>query len=258
MSAVTAPVPALGVGAIVGDSFAVFLGRIVWFTLLAFVPFVVFYGVLAMIVGSSVFEPSLDGSSGMSGVVSLAVQFGQVVVFSLTGGFLVQAAYDAKLGHPVRLGEYVAGTLRQIVPLVLCSIVVWIGIVVAMTALIVPGIWLLAVWSVVVPAIVIEGGGFSALGRSAALTKGYRWPIVGTLVLLTICMAIAGLVLFFFVGTLLAAIGGLFGLIAGAILYALMSGVSYGIYFVGIALIYARLREIKEGISVETLAEVFA
>ena len=38
---------------------------------------------------------------------------------------------------------------------------------------------------------------------------------------------------------------------------ALASGISYGLAAIPIALIYARLREIKEGVSVDSMADVF-
>lgn len=258
MSATAAPMPALGVGRIIGESFAIFFRRIVWFTILGFLPLVVVYGLLALLVGGWALQPTLGGAAGVSDVISLVVQAVQVVVFSVAGAFMVMAAYDAKLARPVRLGDYLVGTLRQLVPLVLCSVVIWIGFFIAAMALVVPGLWLLAVWSVAMPAIVIEGAGFSSLGRSAALTKGYRWPIVGAMILLAICMGIITMALVFLVGSVLAAAGGVFALVVGVVLYAVVSAAGYGIFYIGIALIYARLREIKEGTSVETLAEVFA
>jgi hypothetical protein len=38
---------------------------------------------------------------------------------------------------------------------------------------------------------------------------------------------------------------------------ALISGFSYGLSGIGAALVYARLRDIKEGVSVDKLAAVF-
>lgn len=256
--------PALGVGAIVGDSFGIFFRRIHWFVLLATLPLLVIYGVIALTVGGLLFDPYAIGAAGsrLAGpggdAIGLLVQFVQVVAFSVTGAFMVLAAYDAKLEAPVRLRDYLTGAFRHIVPLVLCSIIVWIGLLIGMMLFLIPGLWVMAVWSAVIPAIVIERAGFSSLGRSATLTKGYRWPIVGTMVLLAVCMMILSVVLLSITGALVAMIGGTPAVVAGVLLYAVASAAGYGIFYIGVALIYARLREIKEGISVETLAEVFA
>lgn len=59
--------------------------------------------------------------------------------------------------------------------------------------LLIPGLILMCLWSLVVPACVLERlGPLSSLSRSARLTKGYRWPVFG-LILLTV---IAGLILY--------------------------------------------------------------
>lgn len=258
MSVTPAPAPTLGVGGIVGDSFAIFFRRIVPFTVLGFVPLVVGYAAIFALAGASALEPTLGGGAAGTDVASLIAQILQIVMFSIACAFLVQAAYDAKLGRPVRYGAYLAGALRHLLPLILCSIVMWIGFAIGFMLLILPGIWLAGVWAVAVPAIVIEGAGFSALGRSASLTKGYRWPIIGAMILLGLCMMLFSIVLVMAAGAIVAAIGGVVGLVAGAILYAVVSAAGYGVFYVGIALIYARLREIKEGTGVEELTEVFA
>lgn len=256
--------PALGVGGIVGDSFGIFFRRIHWFVLLAALPLLVVYGVIALTVGSLMLDPYAIGSAGnrLAGpggeAVGLLMQVAQVVAFSVTGAFMVLAAYDAKLGAPVRLRDYLASAFRHIVPLVLCSIVVWIGLVIGMLLFVVPGLWVMAVWSAVIPAIVIERAGFSSLGRSAALTKGYRWPIVGTMIVLAICMMIFSMILLSITGAVVGMIGGVPALVAAVLLYSAASAAGYGVFYIGVALIYARLREIKEGTSVEALTEVFA
>ena len=125
---------------------------------------------------------------------------------------------------------------------------------------VVPGLWLYGVFSVVVPAIVIDGAGFGAIRRSADLTKDYRWPIIGTLVLVFLCVMLLSIVLSF-----------VFALFGGnpleealsptpgpwLIFEAVLNAVAYGWTSVAVAMIFARLKEIKEGVSVSDLADVF-
>eukprot|EP00903_Cladosiphon_okamuranus_P022917 g21109.t1 len=105
------------------------------------------------------------------------------------------------------------------------------------------------------PAGVIERAGFGGLGRSKYLTKEYRWPILGALVLAIICATIINIVALFVVG--LVASAGSIGMVIGIVLFAAISTVGAGFLSILVALIYARLREIKEGVSVDQIASVF-
>jgi Membrane domain of glycerophosphoryl diester phosphodiesterase len=107
-------------------------------------------------------------------------------------------------------------------------------------ALIVPGLILLGIglyvlvsWSVAVPAAVIEDlGAWAAMQRSATLTKGDRWPIFGTIVLLLI----AGIIL----SALFGAVADSFGkLLADALLAAITS--------VLLVVLYGQLKQARSG-----------
>lgn len=99
--------PGLGVGAIVGDTFAIFFGRIHWFVLLAFIPLVTIQLIVVAILGGlSVYRggllESLDPSdvavqSSFVAIFAVAAVLGSVM-FVVTLGFTALAAYDAKLG----------------------------------------------------------------------------------------------------------------------------------------------------------------
>ncbi|MFM7334516.1 MAG: hypothetical protein ACKO1H_08910, partial [Tabrizicola sp.] len=96
------------------------------------------------------------------------------------------------------------------------------------------------------------------LGRSAALTKDYRWPIVGAFILITIISAIIGFVAMFLVGLMMAGAGlGGGAMVIGIIVLALITTFGAALGAITVALIYARLREIKEGASVQDIAAVF-
>ena len=47
------------------------------------------------------------------------------------------------------------------------------------------------------------------------------------------------------------------GIIITLIFYAALSGIAYGLSSISIALIYARLRQIKEGVSIDQIVSVF-
>lgn len=275
---------ALGVGRLLGESFSIFFRRIHWFTLLAFIP-----QILAGLIAVAAF----GGFASYSELMSVLLGDGPPAamgehVFAAAGGPLIYllmlaslvctlllplalsvlAAYDAKLGRPVRLGRYFAAGLAPIVPLLVCWLVVVILWIFASIFLLLPGLWVLAVFSVVVPAIVIERAGFGGLGRSVTLTRGYRWPILGAMILVVISASLLGIVVSVAAVAAQAALlslltgfgaaGGVLAIVLGAVLQGLYVAISYGLPCVAIALIYARLREIKEGTGVDELTEVFA
>ncbi len=258
MSATQPAPPALGVGAILADSFAIYFRRIGAFAMLPFLPILVTQLVSLAAVGGALVDPSLGGAAEPSGGAMFVAWLLQTVGYSIAAAFLVQAAYDAKLGRPVRVRDCILGTLGRIVPLVIATVIMTVCVGLASMALVVPGLWLYAVWSVAAPAIVVEKRGLDALARSSELTKGYRWPILGALAVLLTCVVLLSMALVAVSGLALASAAGGHAVYAGAVLQALASALSAGILYVGIALIYARLREIKEGTGVEALAEVFA
>jgi len=76
------------------------------------------------------------------------------------------------------------------------SILAGIAITVGLFLLIVPGLWLITIWAVIIPAIVIErAGAIDSFGRSRRLVKGHGWYVFGTLVLVFIIQLVVSIVL---------------------------------------------------------------
>ena len=68
-----------------------------------------------------------------------------------------------------------------------------LGIVGGLVLLIVPGVYLLTVWAVVAPVIVIERRRVTdSLGRSRQLVRGNGWPVLGAVMVGFLVAAIAG------------------------------------------------------------------
>lgn len=253
---------AFGVGAVISESFAILLKKLPQIALVGFVPAVIGLIVSVMLIGP---EMTFGGEMDPTGLQNVNwFNFGlsmiiQMVIYGLTVALLVQLAYDAKLGRPMSFGRYFNTAIRDIVPLIVLILIVSIVATFAMILLLLPGLWVYAVWSVVIPAIVIERSGFGALRRSAELTKGYRWPIVGTLIVLGLCAIVIGIGVSFLVAMVSNFTGGEdgAGVVIAVVIQALASAAIYGVIYIAIALIYARLREIKEGVNVDQLVSVF-
>ena len=75
--------------------------------------------------------------------------------------------------------ESVAQVARRVVPVLGIGLIVGVATAIGFLLLIVPGVWLTVVFWVVLPAVVVERAGLSAITRSAELTRGFRGPIFG-------------------------------------------------------------------------------
>jgi len=251
------PKAPLGAGSIIGESFSILFGHIIQIILIAFVPTLIGFLISGLLSG---FEVALgqqpqDFSNPGAGI-GMAVSFLiNMVVYAITTALLVQLAYDAKLSRPIKIGRYISPALSAAVPLSILTIVVTILLVIGFMLLIVPGLWVYAVFSVLAPVIVIERVGFGGMGRSASLTKEYRWPIVGALILAFLLVMILQIFAMFVVG--LIATAGTVGIVISVLLLVAISTLGAGYLSILVSLIYARLREIKEGVSVDQIAAVF-
>ena len=163
----------------------------------------------------------------------------------------LHAAFQSMRGRPVSLSESVAGGLSRFLPLLGVMILFTLGATLGFLLLIVPGVILMIMWYVAVPACVLERTGpVRSLGRSRELTKGYRWKLLG-LILLVAVLSMIGNVL----GVLLANTAA--GIWGAAIAQLIWQGIAAGFGSVMIAVVYYYLRVAKEGIDVDQIAAVF-
>lgn len=138
-------------------------------------------------------------------LVSLIGGFAGALIASIVelfAAFLVQAALvkavqDVRDGRvDLSLGETVSAAANHIWRVAAASILAGIAIAVGLVLLIVPGLYLITIWAVIVPVIVIEGAdALSSFGRSQRLVRGRGWHVFGTLVLVYLILLVVDLVL---------------------------------------------------------------
>ncbi len=247
----------LGIGTIISETFSILAGNIPAVLILGSLPALVSLLVPWLLFGPAFLtgEPTPDQAVAISQNVSF-LNFFQVSAISMTSYgaaivLLAQMTYDVKLGRSVHFGRYFQRTLVSVVHIFVLSVVLYIIMLFAFFLFIIPALWAYAVFCVTLPALIIDRAGFGALGRSMFLSKGYRWPIVG----LTIIMWVIGIAIFMVGSFLTGFIPG--GIAMDLIFQVLLYGISFGVAGVSVALIYARLKEIKEGASVGDLVSVF-
>ena len=172
----------------------------------------------------------------ISGILGLIIQ-----------GAMAYAVYQVLRGQGASLGESLRKGLNRVIPLIIASILVWILIRIGYILLIIPGLILTCILSVTIPACVVERlGPVDSMNRSAELTKGYRLRIFA-LIVIGVLAWILFLIMPFFVSSGRPS----------PIVLALLGVPVQAFQAVMAAIIYYDLRTVKEGVSLESLANVF-
>ena len=144
------------------------------------------------------------GAAVIAALLARAWVVGSVLAFivEIIAAFLVQAALvkavqDVRDGRAdLSIGETVSAATPYIWPVLAASFLGGIAIAIGLALVIVPGLYLITIWAVIVPVIVLERTGvFGAFGRSYRLVRGHGWHVFFTLVLLFVIMLVVQLVL---------------------------------------------------------------
>jgi hypothetical protein len=118
--------------------------------------------------------------------------FVSVVAAFLLQATLVKAVQDVRDGRAdLSIRETVSEATPYIWTVALASIMAAIAITIGLILIIVPGLYLITIWAVIIPVIVIERSGVMAsFGRSHDLVRGHGWHVFGTLVIVYIIMIV--------------------------------------------------------------------
>jgi hypothetical protein len=147
----------------------------------------------------------IEAVFGLLGVFGalLAGIVGIVAAFLLQAA-LVKAVEDVRDGRvDLSLSETVQAARPAVGRVALASILAGIAIAIGLILVIVPGLYLLTIWCLIVPVIVLEGLGVgAAFERSRALVRGHGWQVFGTLILVFVVLLVVSLV----IGLVLAAL----------------------------------------------------
>jgi hypothetical protein len=129
----------------------------------------------------------------------------------------------------------------SIAPLFVAGLLAGLGIAVGLMLLVVPGLFLLTIWAVIAPVIVIERrGALESFGRSRELVRGHGWTVFAIVIITGLLSGIASGLLqaaFSFLPRFLEILVG--GTIAQAVVAPFVA--------IALAITYFRLRDAKEG-----------
>lgn len=241
------------IGRVIGDSLGVYARNFVSFSVLALV-----IGVLSLLVSMYHLSQSPQAAAGempdLSGAgIDVLVS---MLVNALTQAAIIYGTFQDLRGSRAGFTDCISRGLASVVPVIVGSLFLAIGVGIGALLFIIPGIILALMWWVYIPGIVVEGKGiFESFGRSRELTRGHRWHILGLLIVVVLLALAVGVV----VGLVTVAIvtsstdPGFFSVIAQYVIDALVTAFSAVLVAVG----YYYLRAEKEGVDVNEIASVF-
>jgi hypothetical protein len=169
---------AKSVGEIIGDAMRCYGSYPALFaslTLAVVIPYAVIVGLVE--------QANLIGGTRHGALAALVLVLIDVLLVSpLISALHVHAVVELGAGRVPRIREVFARGLRVLPVVAAAQVVAGIATGLGFVALIVPGLFLLAVWAVVAQAAAIENTDWlGALRRSAELTRGSRWHALGVL-----------------------------------------------------------------------------
>ena len=212
----------LDVGTVLQRIFDIYrdqLGLLLPAALVVFVPIAVINGLV------------LNSGFFLSGLITSGIALIGTYWFQ---GMVVEAArdiLDGRRDHDV--GSLFGAASPFIGRLIGAGILAGIAITIGLILLIAPGLYLLTIWAVIVPMIVLERAGvFDSFGRSHELVKGFGWPVLGVLVCLFVIQLVLGLIVHAILyGILSNFVGYLLGDLIVRVLFAPLSALAAAVLY---------------------------
>src|SRR5215470_13608494 len=170
-----------GVGRVLGTSTSVFFRNFVSFGVLAVV--LSLLSLLVNYAGGGGLESATgltDSGDPRAWVFQVLSWFADVVVSGLVTAALSYGVFQNLRGERAGIADCLSKGFAAILPVVVASLVFGVLIVLGMVLFVIPGILIWLAYLLFIPAIVVEKRGIiDSFNRSAFLTKGRRWAILG-------------------------------------------------------------------------------
>jgi hypothetical protein len=140
-----------------------------------------------------------------TGGAAILVSLATIVLSTFYQGMVVELVGDVQDGRrDSSVGQLFRGVAPVVLPLIVLSLLVGIGITLGLILLVVPGLFLWTVWAVAAPSLVIERRGvLTAMGRSRELVRGHGWRVFGVILVVLVLALLAAIL----VGVLASGLG---------------------------------------------------
>jgi hypothetical protein len=177
-----------------------------------------------------------------------------MLLFTVEAGAITRGVVDHLAGKRVSLGAMVGTGLKRFVPLLAVGLLCYVIFLVGLVLLLVPGIYLACALAAAVPAVVVERPGiFGAIRRSFRLTKGKRFAVFVSFLVVVLVAVGVSLSANFILPSLTASFSPLLGVLLGLAINVLFGTVVWTFP----AVVYHDLRVAKEGVRTAELAAIF-
>jgi hypothetical protein len=184
------------------------------------------------------------GLLGQDGLLGLIGSLIQLVATAWLLGSIIRIVQDVETDGQVdwSVGEILGSVTGKLISIILLQIVVGILVFIGFLFFIIPGVILSLMWVVSMPSMVVEDRGvFNSMSRSSELTKHNRMRILGIGIIILLAYIVIAIA-----AALLGAISPILAIIALIILGVVV----YPYIAIIAAVLYYRLRELHEGVSV--------
>ena len=230
------------VGTVLGRGFSILFGNFfpfMFMALLIYSPLIIY---TAMIDARYVTADDINTWMAVTIIGSLSL------TMILTAA-LVYGTFQELRGRHATIGECLSQGLSRILPVLGVALLVVIATLGGMVLLIIPGIIVATMLWVSIPVAVLEKPGvINSLKRSAELTKGDRWRVLGIIFIMNIIENILSKIT-----EIVEVENVIVPLMLGIIVMALVGALEAVVTAVG----YHDLRTIKEGVDIDEIAAVF-
>jgi hypothetical protein len=230
------------VGKVLSETFSIYFSNFIPFVLLSALVSLPMFGLAAYI---STFE---KGSQEAIILFFLSLLL-QPLISQVAAAGITYGVYQQMRGQNPSLPDCLKVGFSRLVPVVAVAFLTFLATVAGAVLCIVPGILIAMRLAVVVPVTVEERPGvFDAMRRSTYLTEGFRGQIFGILFVLGIIQqALTRLAI--------ATVSDLSSLL---MVSSLVGVLTTGLVATGAAVMYYRLRSVKESVDVDQISSVFA
>ncbi|MBA3422132.1 MAG: hypothetical protein H0U12_09635 [Thermoleophilaceae bacterium] len=175
----------------------------------------------------------------ISPILGILAVIAQLIGTAFFQGMVVQLVGDVQDGRrDTSVGDLFASVSPVVAALIGASLLQGLGIGVGFILLIVPGLFLLTIWAVVAPVVVLERPGvLPAFSRSRELVRGHGWQVLGVLAVFIVVLIVVSLI-FGLIGGALGSVGAVIADIVSSVLTAPLLALAA-------AVLYFNLRAVK-------------
>ena len=183
------------VGDVLGKGFSTYFKNLPAFLLMAVIVYspLLLYGLVA---DNPLEAGSLDDLATKMIIFAAVMGLGGAILSLIMTSAVTYAVVEELNGRHSPIGKSLSVGLARMLPTLAVGIVAGLCMLLGFIALVIPGLIVMCMLYVAVPASVVERPGIGgALSRSAFLTKGHRWGIFGIIIIIGVLSGVVGYVL---------------------------------------------------------------